>query len=99
MQIVRVFRARVVDIGPAIVDHRNHRRRAIRFKALLEVLRPFGIIEMVRTGQVAMTRGRLHARKRNQLPPEPERPTPRRRCTGKERHSVERQHDKIRLCT
>jgi len=45
MQIVRTFRARVVDVGLEKVT------------GLVEVLRPFGIVEMVRTGRVAMARG------------------------------------------
>jgi acetolactate synthase-1/3 small subunit len=58
MEIVRVFRARVVDIAPTtlIVEITGAERK---IQALVEVLRPFGILEMVRTGQVAMTRGKL----------------------------------------
>ena len=58
MEIVRVFRARVVDIAPTtlIVEITGAERKV---HALVEVLRPFGILEMVRTGQVAMTRGTL----------------------------------------
>jgi len=59
MEIVRVFRARVVDIAPStlIVEITGAERK---IHALVEVLRPFGILEMVRTGQVVMTRGTLH---------------------------------------
>jgi acetolactate synthase-1/3 small subunit len=59
MEIVRVFRARVVDIAPTtlIVEITGAERK---IQGLVEVLRPFGILEMVRTGQVAMTRGTLH---------------------------------------
>ena len=59
MEIVRVFRARVVDIAPStlIIEITGAERK---IHALVEVLRPFGIIEMVRTGQVVMTRGTLH---------------------------------------
>jgi acetolactate synthase I/III small subunit len=58
MQIVRVFRARVIDMGPQslIIEITGAENK---LNALLEVLRPFGIIEMVRTGQVAMTRSTL----------------------------------------
>jgi acetolactate synthase-1/3 small subunit len=60
MQIVRVFRARVIDMGPQslIIEITGAENK---LNALLEVLRPFGIIEMVRTGQVAMTRSVLRA--------------------------------------
>jgi len=58
MQIVRVFRARVIDMGPQslIIEITGAEKK---LNALIEVLRPFGIIEMVRTGQVAMTRSLL----------------------------------------
>jgi acetolactate synthase I/III small subunit len=45
MQLVDVFRARVVDVAPDSLI------------SLLEVLRPYGVLEMVRTGRVAMARG------------------------------------------
>ena len=47
MQIVRVFRARVVDLAPQslIIEITGAEDK---IQALLEVLRPFGIIEMVR---------------------------------------------------
>ena len=56
MEIVRVFRARVVDLAPEslIIESTGAEER---IQALVEVLRPFGILEMVRTGRVAMTRG------------------------------------------
>lgn len=55
MQIVRVFRARVIDMSPQslIIEITGAEKKV---NALVEMLRPFGIIEMVRTGQVAMTR-------------------------------------------
>jgi acetolactate synthase-1/3 small subunit len=56
MDIVRVFRARVVDLAPKslILEITGAEDK---IEALVEVLRPFGIVEMVRTGQVVMTRG------------------------------------------
>lgn len=56
MQIVDIFRARIVDIG----------RRTLmiectgdegKINAVIESLKPFGIKELVRTGKVAMLRG------------------------------------------
>ena len=56
MDVVRVFRARVVDLDPtSVVIEITGAEEKIN--ALVEVLRPFGILEMVRTGQVVMTRG------------------------------------------
>ncbi len=60
MEIVRVFRARVVDLAPQslILEITG---ADDKIDALVEVLRPFGILEMVRTGQVVMTRGAKQA--------------------------------------
>ncbi len=56
MQISEVFRARVVDVAPeALVLEITGTED--KLQGLIEVLRPFGIIEMVRTGSIAMTRG------------------------------------------
>jgi acetolactate synthase-1/3 small subunit len=56
MEIARVFRARVVDLAPQslIVQITGTEDK---IQALEEVLRPFGSLEMVRTGQVVMSRG------------------------------------------
>jgi acetolactate synthase I/III small subunit len=56
LQVVEVFRARVVDVATeALVIEITGTEDKIM--GLVEVLEPFGIIEMVRTGLVAMTRG------------------------------------------
>ena len=56
LQLVEVFRARVVDVAPeALVVEITGTED--KLEGLMEVLRPFGIIEMVRTGSIAMTRG------------------------------------------
>jgi acetolactate synthase-1/3 small subunit len=56
MEIVRVFRARVVDLAPEslVIESTGAEER---IQALVEILRPFGILEMARTGRLAMTRG------------------------------------------
>src|ERR1700724_2709981 len=56
MEIVRVFRARVVDLAPhsLIIEITGAEDK---IHALVDVLRPFGIVEMVRTGQVGMSGG------------------------------------------
>jgi acetolactate synthase-1/3 small subunit len=56
LQLVQTFRARVVDLGPAsvIVETTGTQEK---LDGLIEVLRPFGILELVRTGAVAMRRG------------------------------------------
>ena len=56
MQLVDVFRARIVDVAneSLVVEITGTEDK---IEGLIEVLRPLGIIEMVRTGMVAMTRG------------------------------------------
>ncbi|HEV2386934.1 MAG TPA: acetolactate synthase small subunit [Candidatus Acidoferrales bacterium] len=55
-EIVRVFRARVVDLAPQSLTIEITGTEE-KVWALVEVLRPFGILEMVETGQVVMARG------------------------------------------
>jgi acetolactate synthase-1/3 small subunit len=56
MQLVDVFRARIVDVSPeSLVIETTGTEDKI--DSLLEVLRPYGVMEMVRTGRVEMIRG------------------------------------------
>jgi acetolactate synthase-1/3 small subunit len=56
LQVCDVFRARVVDVATeALIIEITGLEEKI--DGLLEVLKPFGILEMVRTGRVCMTRG------------------------------------------
>ncbi len=56
LQICEVFRARVVDVAiDALIVEITGTEEKI--EGLLDVLRPFGIVEMARTGLIAMTRG------------------------------------------
>jgi len=56
MELIKVFRARVVDVSPEslILEVSG---TVDKIDGLLEVLRPFGVLEIARTGSVAMTRG------------------------------------------
>lgn len=56
MQIVEIFRCRIVDIGKRslIVEATGDEEK---IQAIITSLRPFGIQELVRTGNVAMVRG------------------------------------------
>ena len=56
LELVNVFRARVVDVGPESLTIEITGPEA-KIDGLLDVLRPYGILEMVRTGVVAMRRG------------------------------------------
>jgi acetolactate synthase-1/3 small subunit len=64
--LIKVFRARVVDVAPEslIIEVSG---TVDKIDGLLEVLRPFGVLEMARTGRISMTRGSDLLR-----PPEPE---------------------------
>ncbi len=55
LQVAEVFRARVVDVSPeALIFEITGSEDKIN--SLVDVLRPFGILEMARTGVVAMAR-------------------------------------------
>lgn len=56
MQLAQVFRGRIVDVAPdsLIVEITGTEEK---IDSLLEVLRPYGVLEMARTGRVAMRRG------------------------------------------
>src|SRR6266566_7309091 len=56
MQLVDVYRARIVDVSPeSLVIEATGTEDKI--DSLVEVLRPYGVIELVRTGRVSMARG------------------------------------------
>jgi len=64
MQLVDVFRARVIDVAPdsLVVEITGTEDKVDGF---LEILRPYGVLEVARTGRVTMARGatpRLAAR-------------------------------------
>ncbi len=54
--LAAIFRARIVDVAPdsVIVEATGTEDK---IESMIELLRPIGILEMVRTGQIAMTRG------------------------------------------
>ena len=56
LQLVEVFRARVVDVDEAtiVIEVTGTPEKIGKFEL---VLRPYGVVEMVRTGAVAMARG------------------------------------------
>ncbi len=56
MQLADVYRARIVDVSPeALVIEATGTEEKI--DSLVEMLRPYKIVEMVRTGRVVMARG------------------------------------------
>jgi acetolactate synthase-1/3 small subunit len=56
VNLVSIFRANIIDVASdsVIVEITGTEDK---IESLIELLRPFGILEMVRTGQVAMVRG------------------------------------------
>lgn len=56
VQLAQIFNARIVDVAPESVVLEMCGSEA-RIEGLLDVLRPYGVLEMVRTGRIAMERG------------------------------------------
>jgi acetolactate synthase-1/3 small subunit len=58
VHLVDVFRARIIDLAPdSMTIEIETTGTEEKIDSLVEVLRPYGLIEMVRTGCVAMARG------------------------------------------
>lgn len=55
-ELAEVFRGRIVDVGieEVMVEISGQERK---IEAFIELMRPFGIKELVRTGRIAMVRG------------------------------------------
>jgi acetolactate synthase-1/3 small subunit len=55
-ELCEIFRGRVVDVSPdqVIVEISGQEKK---IQAFVELMRPFGIVELVRTGRIAMVRG------------------------------------------
>ena len=56
LDLIGIFRAHVVDVGPGHLMAELS-AEADRMDAFLENVRPYGILEMVRTGRIGMLRG------------------------------------------
>ncbi|MHB1344457.1 MAG: acetolactate synthase small subunit [Thermoleophilia bacterium] len=56
MQIVEIFRAKIIDVSKTmlVIEVTGTREKVT---AIVKLLRPFGIVELVRTGRIAMSRG------------------------------------------
>ena len=55
-ELCQIFRGRVVDVSPdqVIVEISGQEKK---IESFIDLMRPFGIIELVRTGRIAMVRG------------------------------------------
>ena len=58
-ELAEIFRARVVDVAPEMVMIEIAGKEQ-KIEAFIELMRPFGIIELVRSGRIAMVRGSNH---------------------------------------
>jgi acetolactate synthase-1/3 small subunit len=64
------FRARVVDVGPSLMMLEVS-GTAKKVEAFIELMRPYGIAELARTGRIALVRDSVRPVDRATLPPEP----------------------------
>jgi acetolactate synthase-1/3 small subunit len=55
-ELVEIFRGRIVDVGPDEVMIEISGREQ-KIMAFIDRMRPYGIVELVRTGRIAMVRG------------------------------------------
>ena len=61
LEMANLFRAKIVDVGTrSLVIETTGEEDKI--DALYDLLRPFGILELMRTGRVAMVRGKSEGR-------------------------------------
>ena len=56
LRIVEIFRAKVVDVSPATYTIEITGDEG-KLKGIMELLRPLGIKEVVRSGRIALSRG------------------------------------------
>src|SRR4029079_12441405 len=56
-ELVEIFRAKIVDVGPEELMIEIAGRES-KIEAFIQRMRPYGILELVRTGRIAMVRGK-----------------------------------------
>jgi len=55
-ELAEIFRGRIVDVAPdAVIVEISGQEHKI--ESFIDLMRPFGIVELVRTGRIAMCRG------------------------------------------
>jgi acetolactate synthase-1/3 small subunit len=67
-ELVDIFRGRIVDVGPDELMIEIAGREG-KIQAFIERMRPYGILELVRTGRIAMVRGGVSPK--NSIPEPP----------------------------
>ena len=63
MDIAQIFRARIVDVAPVALTL-EVTGPSEKVEAIVELLGPYGVVEMARTGRVALARGEVGIRHR-----------------------------------
>ncbi|MBI2166852.1 MAG: acetolactate synthase small subunit [Candidatus Omnitrophica bacterium] len=84
LQIVNTFRAKVVDVNPHSITVEVTGNEE-KIDAILELLRPFGIKEVVRTGTIALSRKSELNLKGPKEAPEAKVEKPEKKITGKKK--------------
>jgi len=69
-ELVEIFRGKIVDVSPGhvMVEISGQERK---LESFIDLVRPYGIIEMVRTGRVALLRAEQENELEQSQPPEP----------------------------
>jgi acetolactate synthase-1/3 small subunit len=69
MNVVHIFRAKIVDVGSKsyIIEVTGNEEK---LEAMIDILRPIGILEVARTGRVTMARGNQRAEQGGRSPKE-----------------------------
>jgi len=72
-ELVDIFRARIVDVGSThvMIEISGQERK---IEAFIDVMRPYGIIELVRTGRIALLRSAVSSEDLDEDQPSPEPP-------------------------
>lgn len=69
-ELVDIFRGRIVDVGEEVVMIEISGRET-KVEAFIERMRPFGIVELARTGRIAMVRGESRRTTEETVAPQP----------------------------
>ena len=68
-QLTNIFRGRIVDVSPEMMIIEISGQEG-KLEAFIEMMRPFGIVELARTGRIALIRGKWngHSEQKNPNP-------------------------------
>ena len=69
-ELVEIFRAKIVDVSTDFVMIELSGQES-KLSAFIDLMRPFGIIELVRTGRIALSRSSSLSVDQALLPPQP----------------------------